>query len=275
MKLGVIATGLAALIVSSAVAAELPPAIKSAGVLHLSVNAIYPPMEYKDPASGQLTGLDIELGEAIAKKLGLKVEWAESAFEQLMPSLTTGRTDFIISGLSDKLARHEVADFIDYLKTDGAFYTLASSPAKTALDLCGLKVGTSRSTSFPADIAAWSKANCEAAGKPAIIVVPAESTADARSQLKQGRIDGAVQGSETIAYVFGQDKGAFRQVGLITTGNPHFQGIAFKKDNTMLRDAVAEALSALMADGTYQAILGKYGLQDNAVTSIIMNGAKE
>jgi polar amino acid transport system substrate-binding protein len=267
--------GLALVVPTQSLAAELPPAIKSAGVLHLSVNAIYPPMEYKDPATGQLTGLDIDLGNAIAAKLGLKVEWAESAFEQLIPSLATGRTDFIISGLSDKLARQQVADFIDYLKTDGAFYTLSSSPAKTALDLCGKKVGTSRSTSFPSDIAAWSKVNCEAAGKSAIEVVPAESTADARGQLKQGRIDGAVQGSETISYVFGQDPGVFRQVGVIATGNPHFQGIAFKKDNRALRDAVAEVLAGLMKDGTYKTILTKYGLQDNAVAGIVTNGAKE
>lgn len=256
-------------------ATELPAAIKSAGVLHLSVNAIYPPMEYKDLATGQLTGLDIELGEAIAKKLGVKVDWAESAFEQLMPSLATGRTDFIISGISDKVAREEAADFIDYLTTNGAFYVQASSAYKTATDLCGKKVGSSRSTSFPGDIAAWSKANCEAAGKPAIEVVNAESTADARSQLKQGRIDGAVQGSETIPYIFGQDPGAYRAVGLLTTGHTQYQGIAVKKDQTQLRDAVMEALSALIADGTYKAILTKYALADNGVTIPVLNGASK
>ena len=271
-KLNVLVASAVCVLSASALAAELPDVIKASGVLHLSVNAIYPPMEYKDIATGQLAGLDIELGEAIAKKLGVKIEWVESAFEQLMPSLATGRTDFIISGLTDRAKREEVADFIDYLTTNGEFYVQSGSAFKTATDLCGQKVGTSRSTSFPADIAAWSKINCEAAGKPAIEVVNAESTADARSQLKQGRIDCAVQGSETLPYVFSQDPGAYRAVGLLSTGRIQYQGIAFKKDQSQMRDAVMQALGALIADGTYTTILTKYGLQGNGVASPVLNG---
>lgn len=263
---------LAALLGASAArAAELPEAIRQAGVLHASVNAIYPPMEYKDPASGKLTGLDVDLGEALARKLGVRIVWAESAFEQLMPSLQTGRADLIISGLTDRVSRHEVADFIDYMKTGAQFYVQAASPAKTETDLCGKRVGTSRSTSFPAEITAWSKAHCEAAGKPAIEVVNAESTADARGELRQGRIDAAVQGSETIPYAFANEKGTYRALGTpFTTG---YQGIAIARNDTALRDAVADALRGLIADGTYIAVLTKYGLQGNAVPEPIINGA--
>ena len=83
------AAALACCLVSGAGAAELPDAVRQAGVLHASVNAIYAPMEYKDTATGALTGLDIDLGEALAKRLGLKVEWADSAFEQLIPGRTS------------------------------------------------------------------------------------------------------------------------------------------------------------------------------------------
>jgi polar amino acid transport system substrate-binding protein len=256
---------------SGAASAELPEAIRQAGALNASVNAIYPPMEYKDPASGQLTGLDIELGEALAKRLAVRIVWSESAFEQLMPSLQTGRADLIISGLTDRVSRHEVADFIDYLKTGAQFYVQAGSAAKTETDLCGKRVGTSRSTSFPAQIAAWSQAHCEGAGKPAIEVVNAESTVDARSQLRQGRIDAAVQGSETIPYAFAGEPNVYRVLGApFTTG---YQGIAIKKGETALRDAVAEALRAVIADGSYRAILTKYNLQDNAMTEPVINGA--
>ncbi len=101
------ATLLIGLAAGPAFAGEIPAAIKAAGALHLSVNAIYPPMEYKDPATDKLAGVDIELAEAIAKKLGLSVVFAESAFEQLIPSLATGRTDCILSWLSDLPARRE------------------------------------------------------------------------------------------------------------------------------------------------------------------------
>ena len=257
---------------ASAHAGEVPEAIRKAGVLHLSVNAIYPPMEYKDTASDKLVGLDIDLADAIAAKLGLTIVWQESAFEQLIPSLQTGRSDFILSGLTDLPARRETMDFVDTMRTGAQFYTLAANASQVPTDLCGKRVGTSRSTAFPAQIQAWSATNCEAAGKPAIEVVPAESTADARGQLKQSRIDAAVQGAETIPYAMSLEPGAYRVVGApIST---LYQGIAFRKADTSFRDAVSDVFAGLIADGSYGKILAKWQLSGNAVAGPMLNGEK-
>lgn len=251
-------------------AGEIPEAIRKAGVLKLSINAIYPPMEYKEPGTDKLIGVDIDIGDAIAAKLGLKIEWQESAFEQLIPSLQTGRTDFILSGLSDLPTRRETMDFVNYMRSGAQFYTLAATATIQApLDLCGKKVGTSRTTSFPAQIAKWSADNCEAAGKPAIQVTPAESTADARGQLKQGRIDAAVQGAETVPYAMSLEPNLFRMVG--TPFTTLYQGIAFKKSDTAFRDAVADVLAGLIADGTYGKIMAKWSLPGNAVPAVLIN----
>ncbi len=145
-----------------------------------------------------------------------------------------------------------------------------SSPAKTDTDLCGKRVGTVRSTSFPAEIAAWSKDHCEAAGKPPIQYVPGENTPDVHNQLLEARIDGAVQGSETIPFLISSNPGKYRALGApFATG---YQGIAFRKDDTVLRVAVDQALRRLIADGTYKTILTKYGLQNNAVAEPMLNG---
>jgi len=108
------------------------------------------------------------------------------------------------------------------------------------------------------------------AGRPAIEVVNAESTADARGQLKQGRIDAAVQGSETVPYMMSQNEGTFKAIGTSFTVN--YQGIAFKKSDSSFRDAVAEAFMALVKDGTYQRILDKWQLAGNAVPHLLING---
>ncbi len=255
---------------SLAQAAGLPDAVRQSGAIRVSVNAIYPPMEYKDPATNTLVGLDIDLGAALAQRLGVRIEWSESAFEQLIPSLQTGRADMILSGLSDLPARRETMDFVDYLKSGAQFYTLSANPVADQAALCGKHVGTSRSTSFPAEIRKWSAANCEGAGKPAIEVVNAESTVDARAQLRQGRIDAAVQGSETVPYFMQQTPGAFRVLGAPFT--TVYQGIAFKKSDTEFRDAVADALQALIQDGSYGRILAKWELPGNAVTAPLING---
>ena len=251
-------------------AGQLPDAVTKAGVLHLNVNATYPPIEYKDPQTDKLVGLDIDLGEALAKRLGVRIEWTEVAFAQLMPALQTGRTDFILSGLSDLPTRHETMDFIDYLKSGAQFYTLAKSPLQAPEDLCGKKVGTIRSTSFPDEIRKWSAQHCEAQGRPAIEVIGGENTPDVRTQLKQDRIDAAVQGSENIPFMMSQEQGVFKPVGPAFT--VVYQGIAFKKGDTEFRDAVADALQVLIKDGTYRKILEAWHLPDNAVSGILING---
>src|SRR6266516_2807574 len=249
--------GLVALVVlAPAQAAELPETIKQAGELRLTVNSTYAPMEYRDPSTNQLVGLDIDLANEIAKRLGVKIMWSETPFAELIPSLQTKRADFIISGISDRISRRETADFVDYLTTGPQFFILMENAAKSAIDLCGKKVGTTRSTSFPVEIEKWSRQNCEAGGKPAVQYVPGENSIDVRNQLKQGRIDAAVQGSETLPYAQQQEAGKYHVLGEpFAIG---YQGIMFRKDDAALREVVTEHLAAMMADGSYKAILDKY-----------------
>lgn len=255
----------------TAQAADLPAAIQASGTLKLTVNGTYPPMESHDIATNALVGLDIDLADAIAKKLGLKIVWSDVAFAQLIPALQTGRADLVISGLTDTKARESNFDFIDYFKTGPQFYVQASSTAQQPSDLCGKNIGTVRSTTFPTEMQAWSQQHCVGAGKPAMHYVPAENSPDLHTQLLEGRIDGAVQGSETLPYLIQTGGGKYRTLDTpFVTG---YQGIAFRKDETQLRTAVLQTLQELTADGTYAAILKKYGLSGNALTTPTINGA--
>jgi len=257
---------------SSAAAAELPERIKSAGKVVVANQPNYPPMEYRDPATNELKGLDIDLGLALAKQLGVEVEWSDIGFEQMVSSLATGRVDLIHSGMSDLPKRRDTLDFIDYMKSGAQFYISASrkDEFKTQTDLCGKTVGMSRRTSFPDETAKWSAANCEAAGKPAIKVVGTEGSADARAQLKQGRVDAAVQGSETLPYLMTLEKDAYVVVGEPFTAV--YQGIGFSKQNGELRDAYASAFKALMDSGEYKKIFAAYGLEGALLDGIYVNG---
>lgn len=243
-----------------AAAQDVPAAVKAAGAVKVANQPNYPPMEYKDPATNTLKGLDIDLGLALAAELGLKVEWVDIGFEQMVSSLNTGRVDMIESGMTDTAERRQTLSFVDYMKTGAQFFTSADNKDdyKTMDAFCGHKVGMSRRTTFPAETAKWSAENCEAKGRPAIQVVGTEGSADARTQLKQGRIDGAVQGSETLPYLQSQEKGAYAIVGEPFT--TQYQGIAFAKSETALRDAYAAALGRLIASGAYGKIFASYGL---------------
>jgi polar amino acid transport system substrate-binding protein len=269
----------AALLAGTALAAQaqaLPDRIKTAGKIVIATQPNYPPIAFKDVATNQLSGFDIELGEAIAKELGVKVEWQETAFAQMLPSLQTGRVDAVMAGMSDLPARRETADFIDYMDSGAQFYTVTAfkDTIKTPEDLCGKSVGASRATNWPRQIGEWSEANCVAKGKPAINVVGTEGSVDARTQLKTQRLQGGVQGSETMSHFQKLEPNTYIALGKPFTHS--LAGIPFAKtaEGTQLRDAVKGALDRLQANGTYDKLIEKYGLANNAVKPVTINQGK-
>jgi polar amino acid transport system substrate-binding protein len=265
---------LALLLAATAAHAETPAAIKAKGEIVFANVPNYPPFEFKEPATDKLTGVDIEIGEAIAAKLGVKAHWQETAFAEMMAAVTTGRVDLILSGMTDLATRRDQVTFVDYVKSGPQFYTTAArgDEFKDMIALCGKNVGTSRRTSFPTEIAAWSEAHCAPAGKPAIVVVGTEGSADARTQLKQGRVDAAVQGNETIPYMIAQEPGAYAAIGKAIA--EQYTGIGIAKADKPLQDAVQAAFQQTIADGTYGKILAKWQLEDIAVTKALINGGE-
>ena len=273
--LRLIASILALGIAVPALAAELPDRIKKAGRITVATMPNYAPITFKDPAANKLTGFDIDLGEALAKELGVGIEWQEIAFAQMIPSLQTSRVDIALAGMSDLPGRREIVDFVDYMKSGAQFYTSTASAKdiKTAADLCGKKVGASRSTNWPRQIGEWSQANCVAKGKPPIEVIGTEGSADARTQLKTQRIDAAVQGNETLPYFQSQEPNTYVLLGEAFTES--LSGIPVLKTETQLRDAIKEALDRLQKSGRYDEILVKYGLQANKLAPIAINQGKD
>ena len=256
---------------TSAMAVELPPEIAKQGSLKVAIVPNYPPLEFRDPATHALTGFDVELGEALGRKLGVKIIWQETSFDQMMPAITTGRVDAILSGMTDYASRQETATFVDYLRNGPRFFVQQSRAAefKDLTAFCGKKVGASRRTSFPALIAAWSAAHC---GGDPIKFVGTEGSADARTQLKQGRIDAAVQGNETLPYIMGLEPDTYVPVGEVIASQ--LTGIALPVKEKVLQQAIAEALDALIADGSYRALLAKWKLTDNGVEKATINAGQ-
>ena len=221
-------------------------------------------------------GFDVELGEAIAKELGVKVEWQETAFAQMISSLVTGRVDIVMAGMSDLPGRREQVDFVDYLKTGAQFYTSQANAAtiKTPADLCGKKVGASRSTNWPGTDRGVEQAELRRQRKAGDrTVVGTEGSIDARTQLKSGRLDGGVQGSETLSYFQTLEPNTYVVLGTAFTES--LMGIPTPKTEPQLRDAVKGALERLQKNGTYDQIAAKYGLAGNKLSPIGVNQGKE
>ncbi|MDA9466535.1 ABC transporter substrate-binding protein [Bradyrhizobium sp. CCBAU 53415] len=271
MKRFLVATALFGAMTFSAAAAELPAEIAKRGSIKMAVVPNYPPMEFRDPATNALSGFDIEFGEALARKLGTKIEWQETGFAEFLPSIQTGRVDAVLSGFTDYASRHEIATFVDYLQTGPRFFVQQSRAAefKDMTALCGKKVGASRRTKYPEQIAAWSEKHC---GGTPVVFVGTDGSGDARTQLKQGRIDAAVQGNETLPYIMDLEPSAYAPVGEAIA--QQFVGIALPVKEKGLQQAMLEAVDALIAAGTYRTLLAKWKLSDNAVEKATINAGQ-
>lgn len=225
----------------------------------------YPPFEFKDPASGKLIGFDVEIVEAIAARIGIKVNWIDSSFDQLISSVETRRADVIVAGMADTPERRATVNFLNYLHANSVFFTLRASAERFPdMDaLCGKRVATARRTLWPAAIEKWSDEHCTAAGKPAIIVIGTDGSPDTRLQLNQGRADAAVQGAETIPY-----QNSIEGNRYVILGKPFLvqdMGLGFARDDSQFGQKLKQALAALMADGSYQALLRKWDLNGSAI----------
>lgn len=250
-----------------------PPTIKP-GTLTVGTVTTYAPMAYRDPKTAELTGADIDLAKAIAAELGLKIELVDVAFAQLMPSLQTGRIDMAMAGMSDRPARRDVVNFVDYVRSGAQFYTLSEKAATIGgiEGICGKTVAYSRGAQWNERIEEWSKANCEAKGRPPVRPVGSENTADTRTQLLAGRVDAGVQGSETFGYLQTLDPGRFSKIGSIFS--EYLVGIPFLKDSApagALMEEVRKVLLKLQENGTYDEILKRYGIGDNAYKPVAVN----
>src|SRR6185295_7917499 len=224
---------------------KAPEHIKSAGKIVYCSDISGPPLGFFDENS-QPTGSDIDLGNELAKRLGVKAEWANTPFSGIVPALQAKNCDAILSQLFDKPARREVIDFVDYMNSSQSLLVAKGNPKgiKSLDDLSGIKVAVENGTTIQSLIEDQNKKFAEAGKPPAeVVVFPKDS--DARQALQIGQV--AVYGTtlESAAY-FLQKAGHIFDIG----GEPFARiltGIGVRKDDGELRTAIESALNAMKA----------------------------
>lgn len=242
--------------------------------LTVGVEATYPPMSFRDPASNKSVGVNIDLFEAMGKAMKVKIKFEEMSFEQLTSSLKTGRIDVIGTAITDLPKRRTDMVFVDYLKTGAQMFTTVknTSVGSTAVAFCGKAIGTPRTTNYYPEVMAWNDSDCVATGKPAATVQGTAGASAARLDLQQERLAAVVLGPEYVKYLMSQEPNTY-----VLIGEPlslHHFGFAVDKANTQVRDDVAKGLEAIIKDGSYQAVLKKWNLESQAVTDVMIDGGK-
>ncbi|CAM4065584.1 transporter substrate-binding domain-containing protein [Kerstersia similis] len=208
-------------------------------------DATFPPMEFvKD---GQRTGFDIDLVEALAGRMGKKVEWIDIDFKGLIPALQAGRADIAISAIYITPERSKVVDFTEPYYAGGlAVLTKKDGPVNTVQDLDGRRVSVQVGTK---------SVNYLKEHHPAVRRVEVEKNQEMFNLVQIGRADAAVTG-KPAAKLFAQSSPDMKVLDEQITTEEY--GIAVNKNNPALTRELNAALEQIKADGSYQAIVNKW-----------------
>jgi polar amino acid transport system substrate-binding protein len=246
-----------------ALAQQVDSKISSDGKLVVGTDPTYEPSEFKD--NGKIIGFDVDLGSAIAKKLGLTAEFQESKFEAILPALGS-RYEIGMSSFTDNKEREKVVDFVTYFNagTQWASKDASFDPNNA----CGKKVAVQTGTVQDTDDLPARQKKC--AGN-AIQIQRYDDQSEATNAVVLGKADAVLADSPVMAGAVKKVGGGLSLVGEVYDAAPY--GIAVPKSAGTTKDAILGALKALVDDGTYKAVLDKWGVSAGAITNPVINGA--
>jgi polar amino acid transport system substrate-binding protein len=252
----------------AAAAALLPAKVAQSGRLVIGTSPNYAPNEFKDNA-GKPIGWAIEVGDAIAAKLGLKAEYQVARFENIIPGIVGGKIDVGESSFTDTAVREKQVDFVNYYVA-GIQWASAAGKVVDPNNACGLKVAVQATTYEDTVEVPAKSAACVKAGKPAIQKVSLDTQDAAANAVALGQADAFSADSPVTLYGIVQLKGKLQTAGKTFEAAPY--GMAVAKDSGMAK-AVQAALQSMVDDGSCGKILDKWGVADGGLKKITINAA--
>jgi polar amino acid transport system substrate-binding protein len=238
------------------IADAVPADIKSKGTLTIAADATYPPMEFFGKSDSKtVIGADADLAKALGQIMGLTTTMQNVTFDSIIPGIAAGKYDLGMSSFTDSKEREATVDFVDYAQAGTSLYLPADSSIEvTSLEgLCGHSVAVEKGTTQQDDAEAQAK-KCDVK----VQVFPDQNGANLA--ISSGRAEFGLADSPTSAYIVEQSGGKFK-LGSSYGLEPY--GIALPKGSA-LAQPLADAVDALIADGTYQKILDYWQLPSNA-----------
>ncbi len=223
-----------------------------AGKLHMSTNAEFPPYEMLDDA-GNPIGIDVEVAQAIANKLGLELVVDDMGFDAALLAVQNGQSDIAMAGITVSEDRLAKMDFTDSYAT-GVQVVIVKEGSDVTMDNLGEKmIGTQMGTTGYI----YASDTPDNGGYGEDHVIGYETGAVAVQALVNGQVD-AVIIDNLPAQSYVEANAAAGLTILEGTWVEEDYAIGLQKGNTDLMAAVNGALNELKADGTFQGIVDKY-----------------
>jgi polar amino acid transport system substrate-binding protein len=215
------------------------------GTLTIGSDIPYPPFEQGKPPD--YTGFDVDLMDAIAKKLNLQPKWVDTAFGTIFSDQQAGKFDIVASSTTITKAREQKVTFSDpYYTADQSLMVQKGSDLQSTSDITSdTTIGAQEGTT--GQDYAEKKTDAQVQSFPAIGTV--------FNALQAGQVDGVINDFSVSAFAL-KKYPQLDVVQRISTGESY--GFPMQKQNTALQDGVNDALKGLIADGTYQKIYEKW-----------------
>lgn len=248
-------------------AAKVPAAIKSKGTLQDGTDGSYAPNEFIGDDGKTMEGMSVDLLNAVATTLGLKIDYNNAGFDGIILAVTSGKYDIAISSFTINPDRMKVVNMVQYFEA-GTEWARKTGSTVTPDTACGMSIAVQKGTVQVDDLAARSKA-CTAAGKKAINQIVEGQQSKATADVISGKADAMLADSPIASYAIKQSNGQLEAVGKIYDAAPY--GIVVDKSQTAFAQVISEALQKLKDEGVYQQILDKWGNKDGAVSDFPVN----
>jgi polar amino acid transport system substrate-binding protein len=256
--------------VDEALAAKVPDAIKSDGKLLIGTDATYAPNEFLDTDGKTVIGFDVDLFNAVAAKLGLQTQWQPSKFADIIPGVQSAKYEAGVSSFTINDERKQQANMISYFNAGTQWGAKKGNPTGVQPDnACGKKVAVQTATVQETEDLPQRDKDCKSAGNPAITIDSYQDQGQATAAVVSGKDDAMLADSPVLAYAVKQTNGQLELLGDIYDAAPY--GYVVEKDQTEFAQAIADAVKALITDGTYKTILEKWGVQAGAIDNPAVN----
>jgi polar amino acid transport system substrate-binding protein len=251
----------------TSLADKVPADIKAAGKLTIGTDSSYAPNEFLDADGKTVVGMDVDLFNAVAQKLGLTTQWQSATFDSIIPGVTSGKYNLGVSSFTINADRLKEVNMISYFSA-GTQWAQKTGGSVNADDACGKKIAVQTATVQVDDLNARSK-KCTDGGKAKITIDQYQKQSDATNAVVTGKDEAMLADSPVVAYAVKQTNGQLALLGDIYDSAPY--GYVVGKDKTDLAQLIQQAVQSLIADGTYKTILDKWGVAAGAITTPAVN----
>jgi len=240
---------LAGFMAKAALAGDTLADVKKKGVLVAGVKDSLPPFGYIDEKSRQIVGYDIDFVNAIAKRLGVKVELKPVTSASRMPQLQEGHIDIIAATMTKNAERAKVIDFSHTYFFTGQKFITKKGAVHSLKDLDGKKIGTAKGST--------SEQNVKKA-IPTATVLSFDDYPQAFLALQQGKVAGVTTDEAILAGILAKapNKAQFEIPAVQISDEPY--GLGMRKDDTNFVNFVNKTILEMEKSGEAKKIFDKW-----------------